>query len=89
MNRRTIVIACMSAILGMSVAVMLLNLTTTQLRAHESETGEGRFPPLLGRYHFASSDSKVFLADSVTGECWSPANGQWQQVAPPILELKP
>jgi hypothetical protein len=88
MNLRTVLIASISALFGMCLALMVVSSTAAQILPGRHENGIGPLAPHWGRYQIALSNNNVFLTDSATGECWTPANGHWQRVAPPISESK-
>jgi hypothetical protein len=88
MNLRMLVIAGCFTLVGACFAMTLVT-PAAQLTQETHEKGAAMLAPHWGRFQIASSNNNVFVADTVTGECWTATGGQWRRLGPPIATPKP
>jgi hypothetical protein len=91
MNLRTLGIGCVSALLGLCLALAVVRSTAAQAPPNGPPLERIATPaeiaslPIVGRFQIAAAGPFLFMVDSTTGECWkSVGNGPWQfGMAPP------
>jgi hypothetical protein len=82
MNLRTLLIAGVSALVGLSVAMVTVGATKPDTPSEAGNTWTT--PQMIGRYQMVPvTGAHVHVCDTTTGEIWTNNDGVWTQKGTP------